>query len=257
MCELFGMCAEKSFDCQSLLHTFFSHSDQHPNGWGLATFPSGTVLIEKEPIQASKSPYLKKRLEDKLEGKALLAHIRYATIGHIEYENCHPFTKKDNFGQSWTLIHNGTIFDYPPLLPYQLHQLGETDSERILLYLVDKINQLQKKLERKLDPKEQCVLIDTLISQMAPGNKLNLILYDGKRLYAHTNATHSLYFKQENNAVVLATVPLDQESWQPLPFTSLCVFQDGHLIYQGKPHGAEYVTNPLDMQYLFTTYSAL
>lgn len=257
MCELFGICAQKPFECQALLRTFFSHSNQHPNGWGLATFPTKNVLIEKEPIQASKSSYLKKRLEDKVEEKALLAHIRYATIGNIEYENCHPFTQKDNFGQSWTLIHNGTIFDYPPLLSYPLNQLGETDSERILLYLVDKINQHQKKLERILDSIERCVLIDDLVSQMAPGNKLNLLIYDGKQMYAHTNTMHSLYIKQEKNAVLFATVPLDFEEWQLLPFTSLCVYKNGYQIYQGKPHGAKYVVNPLEMPYLFTTYSAL
>ncbi len=257
MCELFGCNAAQSISGQDLLREFFSHSVHHPNGWGLAIFQNGKAYIEKEPIQASKSAYLKKRLERKIEGRTILAHIRYATIGNIEQENCHPFLRQDNFGRNWVLVHNGTIFNYPPLASYQYTQLGQTDSERILWYLVDQINLHQQKLDRPLKIEERCRLLDELIGNMAPGNKLNLLIYDGQVLYAHTNAAHSLYMKEKNDTIFLATVPLDQEEWLPHPFTCVCAYQNGQKIYQGKPHHAEYVENPTEMQYLFQAYSAL
>ena len=45
-------------------------------------------------------------------------HIRLATVGSRDYENCHPFVREDNYGRHWTLIHNGTMFDCPQLSRY-------------------------------------------------------------------------------------------------------------------------------------------
>ncbi len=257
MCELFGISAARPVRAEELLREFFSHSVQHPNGWGLATFPYGEVSIEKEPVQASKSAYLKERLWGKVEASALLAHIRLATMGNMEYENCHPFLRQDNFGRRWVLIHNGTIFDYPPLAPYQYRQTGGTDSERVLLYLVDQIGQKQRELSRALGPEERCVLLDGLVSAMAPGNKLNLLVYDGELMYAHTNYANSLYVKRMEGAALFATVPLDAGGWEPMPFTTFCAYRAGEQVYQGRPHGAEYFVNEADMQYLFAAYSSL
>lgn len=257
MCELFGISAARPVRAEELLRKFFSHSVQHPNGWGLATFPYGEVSIEKEPVQASKSVYLKERLRGKVEASALLAHIRLATIGNMEYENCHPFLRQDSFGRRWVLIHNGTIFDYPPLAPYQYRQTGGMDSERVLLYLVDQIDQKQRELSRALEPGERCSLLDSLVSAMAPGNKLNLLLYDGELMYAHTNYANSLYVKRTEEAALFATVPLDADGWEPVPFTALCAYRAREQVYQGRPHGAEYFVNEADMRYLFAAYSSL
>ena len=77
-----------------------------------------------------------------------MAHIRLATIGDVDYENCHPFVKRDCGGRVWTLIHNGTIFNCPLLDGYVHRQEGSTDSERIFLYLIDCIDNETKKKER-------------------------------------------------------------------------------------------------------------
>lgn len=257
MCELFGISAMKQIPVNSLLQEFFSHSVNHPNGWGLATFHNGVVSIEKEPVQASKSLYLKARLQNSMEASTLLAHIRFATIGNMEYRNSHPFTRQDASGRCWVLIHNGTIFDYPALAPYQYLQDGETDSERILLYLVDQIDQQQAAAGHPLDAAERFRLLDALLADMAQGNKLNLILYDGELMYVHTNYANSLYVSQRGGAALFSTVPLKAGCWKPVPFTALCAYQDGQPVYQGQPHGHEYVDNDKNTRFLFTAYSNL
>lgn len=257
MCELFGVSASRPVPVNALLQEFFSHSDKHPNGWGLATFHGGGASIEKEPVQASKSGYLKERLQHRMEAASLLAHIRFATIGNMEYRNCHPFVKRDGSGRCWTLIHNGTIFDYPALSPYQYLQEGETDSERILFFLVDQINQRQAAAGRPLEAAERFRLIDALLADMSKGNKLNLMFYDGECMYVHTNYANSLYVQEERGCAVICTVPLKQGVWNQMPFTALCVYRDGTRIYQGAPHGNEYVDNDRNMQYLFAAYSNL
>ena len=133
MCELFGIISAESHEINDDLKEFFSHSNAHPHGWGLACLEENNFHIEKEPIQASKSNQLRKRLSNPIIVKTALAHIRNATIGNIDYSNCHPFTYKDQQGRTWTLIHNGTIFNGKLLNKYVDIQNGDTDSERILL----------------------------------------------------------------------------------------------------------------------------
>lgn len=257
MCELLGVSSARRIPVNELLREFFTHSDRHPNGWGLAIFYENAVSLEKEPVQASRSSYLRERLSHKLEAASMLAHIRFATIGNMEYGNCHPFVKRDDSGRSWTLIHNGTIFDYPKLSPYQYQQEGSTDSERILYYLVDQINERQAELQRPLEKWERFDLLDELIRDMAKGNKLNLILYDGELMYVHTNYANSLYVREGGDTAVFATVPFRTGVWKPLPFTALCAYENGLRICQGTPHGQEYKDNDKDMKYIFAAYAGL
>ena len=257
MCELFGVSSAKRVQVNDLLREFFSHSEKHPNGWGLATFYGGAASIEKEPMQASKSAYLKERLSHRMDVSTLLAHIRLATIGNMEYGNSHPFVKQDASGRRSALIHNGTIFDYPALSPYQYQQKGGTDSERVLLYLVDQIDRRQADLGRAMNAAERFEFLDPLIADMAQGNKLNLIVYDGELMYVHTNYADSLYVWENGNTAIFCTVPLKVGRWTPVPFTSLCVYHEGKRVFQGRPHGHEYVVNERDMQFLFSAFANL
>ena len=59
MCELFGVSSRKRVVVNDLLKEFFTHSVRHANGWGMAIFYENAVSLEKEPVQAIKSTYLK------------------------------------------------------------------------------------------------------------------------------------------------------------------------------------------------------
>lgn len=257
MCELFGVSSSGKIRVNEWLIEFYSHSVRHPNGWGLAVFYENSVSLEKEPIQASGSLYLKERLRHRIEVKNMIAHIRLATRGTMEYENCHPFVKRDNWGRTWTLAHNGTIFDYPALSRYMEVQEGRTDSEQILCCLVDRVDKQQAKLGRALNDRERFLLLDELVCDMARGNKLNLLIYDGEYTYVHSNYANSLYVHQMRETALFATVPLDQSEWELLPLTALCVYRDGKRVWEGTSHGHEYVDNEADMKFLFTDYATL
>ena len=112
MCELFGVSSPEKIDIKDLLLEFFSHSIRHPDGWGMAFFDDNDVALEKQPLDSRKSQYLKSRM--KAIGKAdnMIAHIRLATKGSVEYENTHPFVKKDRFGRSWTLAFRKGKLEY-------------------------------------------------------------------------------------------------------------------------------------------------
>lgn len=257
MCELFGINSEENIQINDYLKEFFSHSHAHPHGWGMACMNENMVQVEKEPMQASKSNYLKERLSVPFQAKNAFAHIRYATIGNVEYRNCHPYTKKDKSGRWWTLIHNGTIFDYAPLNKYVSIQNGDTDSERILLYLVELVDQEERRLQRPLDAKERFWLLDSVIATMAEGNKLNLMLYDGELFYVHTNYQDSLYELEKENQFLFSTSPLSQEAWHPVTFTTLLAYQNGKRVLTGTNHGKEYKDSEENMKFLYSIFSNL
>ncbi len=257
MCEIFAMTSRKKRDVNEYLKEFFSHSTQHPHGWGLANLYKNEVEIEKEPIQATKSHYLKNRLSVPYKGRNILAHIRYATIGNVEYQNCHPYTLKDRTGRRWTMIHNGTIFQYDPLNEYVKLQHGDTDSERILLYIRDRINQESRKKGQPLDAEERFFVLDQIISEMSKENKLNLLLFDGELLYVHTNYQSSLYQLAQEGRIYFSTTPLSGEHWQPVPMTTLLAFQEGEMVFRGTDHGNEYFSREDDLKFLYHIFSNL
>lgn len=257
MCELFGFSSQKGFVINEYLKEFFGHSEKHPHGWGIACLEGNEVFIEKEPLQATKSDYLQKRLTVPVNNKNVFAHIRYATVGNVDYHNCHPYTRKDKSQRRWTMVHNGTIFDYSRLDKYFKLQNGDTDSERILMYFVDKVNEKIQEQGKALSPEERFCLLEEIISDMAKGNKLNLLLYDGEYTYVHTNYKNSLYYLEKEDSVIISTQPLSREDWKPVPFTTLLVYQNGRQIFAGTSHGNEYQDNEDNLKFLYQTFSNL
>ena len=258
MCELFGMSAARSCDVGPLLAEFFSYSDRHPHGWGLALLYPDAVSLEKEPVPACRSDYLKRRLTAPVEVQNCIAHIRLATRGCLEYANTHPFIKRDAGGRPWTLAHNGTIFDSPLLEPYCRTQQGKTDSERILLYLVDRVNAAAAQAGRTLAAAERFAVVDDVVCALAPHNKVNLLIFDGELFYAHTNMAGTLYFRQEQGQTFFATTPLAGLEWRPLPFTILTGWQNGVQRFTGTNHGQEYFPPAqADLQFLISETAVL
>lgn len=257
MCELFGISSRDKVQVNDLLKEFYSHSVRHPNGWGLAVFYNGSASLEKEPVPAYKSAYLRERLRHALKVRNAIGHIRLATVGTMEFENSHPFVQRDRSGRTWTLAHNGTIFDSPALNEYIYTQEGSTDSERILCHIVRRVNDRQAELGRALDAGERFALLDQVVCELAPHNKINLLLYDGELMYVHTNYKDTLYVQQRPDTALFATVPLGRGEWKPLVFTTLCAYRDGREVYRGTDHGCEYKDNQKDMEFLFADFAAL
>ncbi|MCD8103510.1 MAG: class II glutamine amidotransferase [Lachnospiraceae bacterium] len=256
MCELFGSCSENQLVLNEYLKKFYSHSTCHPNGWGLALLDGNEAFIEKEPLRADKSHYLQERLSVPVQGRIVLAHIRYATIGNVEYRNCHPFTGKDCSGRRWTLIHNGTIFEYEPLNRMVARQSGDTDSERILLYLLE---QMDREICSRGVPgaARRFRLLDEIVCQMASGNKLNLIFSDGEYAYVHTNYANSLYQLPGEGQAIFSTQPLGPGGWELVPMTTLLAYKDGRLVFTGTNHGEAYLDNEENMKYIYQIFAEL
>ena len=241
MCELFGFSSQTKKDISEYLQEFFSHSSEHPNGWGIADLDGDSVRRFTEPVAAHDSRLLPDVLKENRYFCNMVAHIRKATIGNICELNCHPFVKKDATGRTWTLIHNGTIFSGTNLISYRTKQLGTTDSERILLYLIDLINEETKHNDAPLNEFERFKVVERVVSDLSYRNKLNLIIYDGKQTYVHVNMKDTLFSKADGDGIVISTTPLGEKSgWNAVELTRLLVYENGVLRYKGKNHHNEF-----------------
>lgn len=223
----------------------------------MAFFDNHKVRMDKQAVASTKSARLREYCRKQIMADRMIAHIRLATKGNMEYENCHPFIRKDETGRTWTLAHNGTIFEGEAMDSYFYVQDGQTDSERILYLLVDRMNDRCRETGYLPGAPERFQVVDDLICEIAEGNKLNLLIFDGEFLYVHTNCRDSLYLSKRQGGYVFSTVPLDEQEWKPLPLNTLLAFGDGKLIRTGTDHGYEYVEDPEKMRLLFLDYSTL
>ncbi len=252
MCELYAVTANRRITVNNTLKTFFSHSEEHRNGWGFYLKDADRELLVKEHIKANDSQKLKEILSEKIDTRLCIGHIRYATIGSVSDFNAHPFTGVDKYGRKWVLFHNGTIFDAPVLEKYHARQEGETDSERILLYVLDRMNQMDAD-----NPEDRMRLIEDVIAKVVPGNKLNLMIYDGEYLYVHKNEPGTLHSKNTSEGIIFSTHPLDEGHWIEAPLNCLQVFKDGELVYEGRRHDQTYIYDPEKMKLIYMAYAEL
>ncbi len=242
MCEIFCFNSDKPKKINNCLECFYNHSEEHPHGWGLANMQSDEFVIDKEPVKATCSQYLKNILSNPVIGKNVFAHIRLATMGEIISPNCHPFTEFDDNNRSWLLIHNGTIFDYPKLDEYKDKEKGDTDSERILLYIIDKVNEYEKNKGGLSTIKERFNLLNDIIVDLSKNNKVNLMIYDGDLTYIHSNMRDSLYYLKNDEGFLVASTPLtDDEGWKPVELNKLFGLIDGNIIFESEEHQNEFI----------------
>ena len=237
MCEMFAVSAARPLDPVPYLREFFPDSVWHPHGWGFAWREGDATRLFKEPIMAADSALLEGLLETGIMSPLLVAHIRNATRGVMSYENCHPFVTQDASGRTGVIAHNGTILSDELIEPFRSQQQGDTDSERLALFLTSRMNEAIAQKRRPLDCDERFAVLDEAIVELAPDNKLNLVIEDGECLYAHTNTDQpTLYEWRGDGLVLLCTRPMDAEGWVPVPRCQLIAYRNGNVASRGTMH---------------------
>ena len=239
------------------LKEFYSHAPGNPDGWGLFCKTGSSLLFEKENIRADRSNHLRSLLSGSITAEAAIAHIRLATIGYDEMENTHPFRGYDISEREWIFAHNGTIFESDVLNKYTYEQDGETDSERIFLYILDSMNEAMRRKSGPLDADERFDILQQITAGLAPKNKLNLLIYDGEMLYVHSNYRGSLYERREDGYILFSTRPLQEGKWDEIPFTRLLSYKDGESVREGTSHDTEYIPDECSINALYLAYSGL
>jgi predicted glutamine amidotransferase len=255
MCELLGLAFNRAVAPTVSFRGFRQLGDENPDGWGLASFPDRSALILKEPMSSEESG-LARFVADyqHLKSRIFIGHVRFATSGGNTFANTHPFRLSAR-GRHWVLAHNGGLEarhmwfhpEQPAYVP-----IGETDSEAAFCTFVAWMTQNQV-------GHDAFAAIEAWLRALNRFGSMNLLISDGDHLYAycdvrrHNSGLHvaprrspcaacSLEDRHwqleldelthpEQRGYVVATQPLTEEDWQPIPAGGLLVFREGAICY--------------------------
>lgn len=148
----------------------------HADGWGVVVFNNGQIVLDqKSIISAAQDPSLVDMKSNPafLDSTLLIAHLRKASVGAVDINNVHPFEKN-----GYVFCHNGSIKDSDLIVLEKYDPVGTTDSERLFLWLLEKIEgqqDVQTALEKA---------IETFKKQFKY-RALNFILTDGENIWAY------------------------------------------------------------------------
>lgn len=228
---------------------------RNADGWGIARY----LGADREVIKSTMPAFADAAFAEVARtvwSEAAIAHVRAATVGRVSEANTHPFTHG-----AWSFAHNGTIHDFehvrtrldlggfgPPT--------GETDSESVFLWLLNKMS------DYGLDPLAPARHIDQLVELLGDAvfelidhaiasgatspPSLNFLLTDGHHLAA-SRWGNTLYWTFRNGvpdcsvcgtshcpsadehyrAVVIASEPLTDEDWMEVPDGSILAVEPG------------------------------
>ncbi len=167
----------------------------HVDGWGMA-FHDGQgcrVFVDDQP--ASRSPLAGFLQQHPLKAPTILAHVRKATQGGVALANCHPFHRVWA-GRHWVFVHNGDLKGFHPRLEDPFLPLGQTDSERALCWLLQRLR--TEFGTDGLPPWPQLALhMRPWLLQLSQHGVFNMLLSDGRGLLAH--ASHRLCWLQRKH----------------------------------------------------------
>lgn len=231
MCEIYGFCGASPSKLNNYTNEFWLHSKIHQDGFGFYLADKNELYVN--PNSAMK--YIDKLNKKNFTSKLALCHIRFKTHGPAIQENCHPFYKYDCHGVKWTLVHNGFIDDNAETEALGTMQDGDTDSERILMALVETVNYLYEHSwinDQKEFYKYLFIYLEVAMTELSQLGKTNVIFTDSKtnNMYVFMNHPKTLYKLDTNEGIHISTLPLSKENWIPVEPFKLHVYNNGERI---------------------------
>lgn len=228
MCEIYGFCGNKKTNISRYTNEFWLHSRIHKDGFGFYLADSNKLYVNPDSAISHIDELNKMNFNSKLA----LCHIRFKTHGDAKIENCHPFIKRDIRGIKWCLIHNGFIEESPATNVMNKIQVGETDSERILLCLIEAVNFFyEHSWIESYDEFLQYLYIhlESTLQNISRLGRVNLIFTDSStnNMYVFMNRANTLFYLKTDNGYHISTTPLSNENWKPVEPFKLHIFNDG------------------------------
>lgn len=261
MCELLGISTARPVHLALSLARFSRHGGPqglHGDGWGLAWYEQGDVQLIREPAACADSATAHWLTERHRPSTLFIGHIRHATQGEVALRNTQPFLRESG-GVAHLFAHNGDLdgrIHHASRFPTgHFSPLGETDSERAFCVLMARMAAVWQ--EGRPDPDVRLALVADFAARLRQLGPANFLYADGELLFAHSDrrrqadgdiAPPGLYWLQcpssdsrgidgmelehcaQVATVMLASVPLDDRPWQPLPEGEVLMFRDGKLL---------------------------
>lgn len=251
MCQLLGMNCNVPTDICFSFEGFAARggkTDEHQDGWGIAFFEGAGCRLFLDEKPAIASPIADLVRQYPIKSKHVIAHIRKATFGAVNLENCHPF-RRELWGRYWVFAHNGDLPNFALTEPGFYRPVGQTDSEQAFCYLLNTLRQHFPTEKPTLQPLH--AILQQATTAIARHGTFNYLLSDGDYFFAHCSTKLCYVVRQSpfaaahlidedvtvdfaelatpgDRIAVIATTPLtDNEVWIDIPPGQVVVFQDG------------------------------
>jgi predicted glutamine amidotransferase len=226
-------------------------TDHHADGWGIAFFEDKACRLFIDHQASARSPIAEMVKRYPIKSRNTIAHIRKATQGHIQLENCHPFMR-ELWGRHWIFAHNGDLHDFNPGMQGVYQPVGTTDSELAFCTLLQGLRRAFPGSQPPLP--ELFAELEVLTREITQFGVFNFLMSNGQALFAHCS-THLYYLVRqwpfstahlvdadvsidfakyttpEDRVAVIATAPLtDNEVWTRFAPGDLLMFQHGDVV---------------------------
>ncbi len=261
MCELYAASSAVAKKISFSLHEFRRHggiTGDHVDGWGLAFYNLGEMIVHRETKPAALSLKMDYVLKNHQPSDTVISHIRKATQGNISLENTQPFSMEKG-GINHIFAHNGNLENVQENIPTNKYTpKGETDSEYAFCYLMEKLDTLYEKGVPSFEQKVE--LIKDTFNYFSSLGPANFIYSDGEYVFAFghirkqsdgSEGPPGLYYLERDastdtdkvkipgmnmvgfrqDQLLLASVPLTDEHWVPFKLNQLVVAKFGRLLY--------------------------
>ena len=264
MCELFAMSARFPATISMSMEEFSRHgglSGSHKDGWGVAWFDDCDVQLIREPSPAADSRCMSFLKAHPFTSPTALSHIRKATMGEVALRNCQPFIRE--LGGRWhAFAHNGNlpkVESAAALAAGRFRPVGETDSELAFCALLERLVPLwgDGRVPRL---RNRQLVVEAFAEHLRTLGPANFLYSDGDALFAHGDRRHQsdgeirppgLWWlsrhcpsggeysvagltvearSEEQEVTLVASVPLSDEGWQPVPRGNLLVASAGRRV---------------------------
>ncbi|CAM5219024.1 hypothetical protein CDEF62S_04432 [Castellaniella defragrans] len=124
-----------------------------------------------------------------IKSRNVIAHIRKATQGALELENCHPFIR-EHWGRHWLFAHNGDLKAFAPALRGDYLPIGQTDSEQAFCCMMEGLR--ARFGAHEPDDARLFEAVAEMTEELASYGVFNFLLSNGHCLLAHCS-THLYY----------------------------------------------------------------
>lgn len=240
MCELFGASSSEQIGLARWFVPFRARGGAaagNPDGWGVASWISGGLRIEKAPEAGAESArfgWLARTLRSEL----LIAHVRKARHPPVPgMQNTHPFSHAC-CGREWVFAHNGLV---PEIIGRSVRGAlckprGETDSEHAFCHLLGEIASCYAGASGG----EWMQRIADRADSIAALGRFNFLLSDGAFLiaYGHDRLHYLEHPGGRDYLSLVATRPLTPHAWRRFARGELRIYRSGQLVMRLKTGAA-------------------
>ena len=266
MCQLLGMNCATPTDITFSFTGFAARgggTDHHADGFGIAFYENrgSRCFLDNAPCCQSPVAELIKRYP--IKSRNVIAHIRKATQGALELENCHPFVR-ELWGRHWLFAHNGDLKSFAPTLRGDYLPIGQTDSERAFCFMMEGLR--ARFGTREPDDRELFAAVADMTTDLTRYGVFNFLLSNGRCMMAHCSTSLTYIVRawpfqvahlvdtdvavdfanitaRGDCVAVITTKPLtDNETWTAFQAGELMMFVDG------RPQSSLRIDIPEDIQ---------